>query len=577
MKENQLETMRHSCSHLLAMAVLKLFPKTKLGIGPAIENGFYYDFDFAKPLEEKDLAKISKKMEELVKEKLPFTKETITIEAAKKIFKNQPYKLKLIKELAEEGNKKIFLYKSGEFVDLCKGPHLKSTKEIGPFKLLSLAGAYWQGSEKNKMLTRIYGTCFPKQKDLDDYLQRIEIAKEKDHRKLGKTLDFYSIREEIGNGLPLWHPKLSLVRLEIENFWKEIHQKEDYQYIFTPHIGKKSLWEKSGHWQFYKEMMYSPMDIEGIEYLLKPMNCPFHIFIYKSQIRSYRELPIRYCELGTVYRYEPSGVLHGLTRVRGFTQDDSHLFCQPEQFEEEIIKILKLAKKTYDTFGFKEFNCYLSTRPEKSMGSDKVWAKATKALKNSLEKTKTSYKIDPAAGVFYGPKIDIKIKDSLDREWQLGTIQVDFNFPEKFDLNFTGSDGKQYQPVMIHRTILGSMERFLGILIEHYGGAFPVWLSPTQALVIPITDKHINYGQKVVDELREKNIRIELNDRNETTSAKIRDAELQKIPYILVVGDKEIKDKSINVRVRGEKILGTLSLADFTKIIKEDIDKKRQV
>jgi threonyl-tRNA synthetase len=577
MKENQLETMRHSCSHLLAMAVLKLFPKTKLGIGPAIENGFYYDFDFAKPLEEKDLAKISKKMEELVKEKLPFTKETITIEAAKKIFKNQPYKLKLIKELAEEGNKKIFLYKSGEFVDLCKGPHLKSTKEIGPFKLLSLAGAYWQGSEKNKMLTRIYGTCFPKQKDLDDYLQRIEIAKEKDHRKLGKILDFYSIREEIGNGLPLWHPKLSLVRLEIENFWKEIHQKEDYQYIFTPHIGKKSLWEKSGHWQFYKEMMYSPMDIEGIEYLLKPMNCPFHIFIYKSQIRSYRELPIRYCELGTVYRYEPSGVLHGLTRVRGFTQDDSHLFCQPEQFEEEIIKILKLAKKTYDTFGFKEFNCYLSTRPEKSMGSDKVWAKATKALKNSLEKTKTSYKIDPAAGVFYGPKIDIKIKDSLDREWQLGTIQVDFNFPEKFDLNFTGSDGKQYQPVMIHRTILGSMERFLGILIEHYGGAFPVWLSPTQALVIPITDKHINYGQKVVDELREKNIRIELNDRNETTSAKIRDAELQKIPYILVVGDKEIKDKSINVRVRGEKILGTLSLADFTKIIKEDIDKKRQV
>lgn len=572
-----LKTMRHSCSHVMAAAVLKLFPKVKFGIGPAIENGFYYDFEFPKPINESDLEKITASMIGIIEAKLPFEKREVSIQEAKKILKDQPYKLELIEELQKKGAKKVTLYQLGKFTDLCQGPHVKTTAEIGPFKLLSLAGAYWRGNETNPMLTRIYGTCFPTKKELDSYLEQVQEAKEKDHRKLGTKLDLYSIWEEIGKGLPLWHPKLSTIRLQIENFWKDLHKNEGYQYIFTPHIGRKSLWEKSGHWQFYKKLMYSPMDIEGIKYLLKPMNCPFHIFVYKSQIRSYKELPIRFCELGTVYRYEPSGVLHGLTRVRGFTQDDSHIFCQHQQLEQEIINILKLAKRTYDTFGFKEFNCYLSTRPEKSMGSDEIWEKSTKALKNSLEKTKTPYEIDPAAGVFYGPKIDIKIKDSLGRKWQLGTIQVDFNFPEKFDLKFIGKDGKHHYPVMIHRTILGSMERFLGILIEHYGGAFPVWLSPTQVVVIPIADRHLDYAQNVLANFSSRQIRAELDERNETASAKIRDAELQKIPYILVVGDREIKSKSINVRVRGEKVLGEILLEKFLKIIKEDIDKKRQV
>jgi len=577
MQKQNLEIMRHSCSHLLAAAVLKLWPQTKLAIGPAIENGFYYDFDFPKPITEDDLTKISTSMIHFIEAKLPFEKKEITVSEAKKIFKGQPYKLELIKELEKEGKKKVSLYQTGDFIDLCAGPHVKNTSEIGPFKLLSIAGAYWRGSEKNKMLTRIYGTCFKTQKDLDDYLEKLQQMKEKDHRKIGAQQDLYSLWEEIGNGLPLWHPKLALIRLQIESFWKELHQKEGYQYIFTPHIGKKSLWEKSGHWQFYKEMMYSPMDIEGIEYLLKPMNCPFHIFVYKSQIRSYKELPIRFCELGTVYRYEASGVLHGLTRVRGFTQDDSHIFCQPQQLEQEIIKILQLAKKTYDLFGFDKFNCYLSTKPEKAMGSKEIWEKSTQALKDSLEKTKTPYQIDPAAGVFYGPKIDIKIKDNLGREWQLGTIQVDFNLPEKFDLNFIDKDGRHHRPVMVHRTILGSMERFLGILIEHYGGAFPVWLSPIQVMIVPITEKQNEYGEKIMSQLQQQNIRAKLDNREETTAAKIRDAELQKIPYILVVGQKEIQKEAVNVRVRGQKVLGLMDLDKFSSLIKEDIDKKKQV
>ncbi|MBU3956894.1 threonine--tRNA ligase [Patescibacteria group bacterium] len=578
MANKNLEKMRHSCSHVLAAAILKLHPQVKFGIGPAIENGFYYDFDFGKKkITEKDLERISAEMEKIIKTKMPFKKEDVPIKKAKEIFKNQPYKLELTKDLASEGKKKVTIYQTGEFIDLCEGPHVVNTSKIGPFKLLSIAGAYWRGSEVNPMLTRIYGTCFPTQKELDIHLKKVEEAKERDHRKLTRQLDLFSISNEIGAGLPLWHPNLAIVRSEIEAFWKELHRKHGYQYIYTPHIGKKSLWEKSGHWQFYRELMYSPMEIDGVDYLIKPMNCPFHVYVYKSQFRSYRELPIRYCELGTVYRYEPSGVLHGLTRVRGFTQDDSHIFCQPGQLEDELVGVLNLTKEIYDVFGFKDFHSYLSTRPKKSMGSNAIWEKSTKALKGALKKTKLPYDIDSGAGVFYGPKIDLKVKDSLGREWQLLTNQVDFNFPAKFKLTYIGKDGKHHQPVMVHRAILGSFERFMGILIEHYGGAFPVWLSPVQAVVIPITDKHNQYGQKIVDQLKEENIRVRLDNRSETTSAKIRDAELQKIPYILVVGDKEIKAKNINVRVRGEKVLGPMVVSKFINLIKKDIAKKRQV
>jgi len=561
----------------MAAAVLKLYPGTKLGIGPAIEEGFYYDFDLPKSISELDLEKINASMIRIIEADLPFKKEEISIKEAKKILKNQSYKLELIDDLAKEGAKKVTTYQVGEFIDLCQGPHVSNTGKIGPFKLLSLAGAYWHGDEKNKMLTRIYGTCFPTREKLENYLKLLEEAKQQDHRKLGKELDLFSINKEVGAGLPLWHPKLAVVRGEIENFWKEIHQKNGYQYVYSPHIGKKSLWEKSGHWKFYRELMYSPMDIEGTDYLIKPMNCPFHVHIFKSQMRSYKDLPIRYCELGTVYRYEPSGVLHGLTRVRGFTQDDAHIFCLPSQLEDELIKVLSLTKQIYDVFGFKDFHSYLSTRPEKSMGSDQIWEKATKALKGALQRTKLPYEIDPGAGVFYGPKIDLKVKDSLGREWQLLTNQVDFNFPEKFDLIYIGKDGKQHRPVMVHRAILGSLERFMGILIEHYAGAFPVWLAPVQATIIPITNRHVDYANKVAQKLKEENIRIEVDDRNTTASAKIRNAELQKIPYILVVGDKEIKSKSVNVRVRGEKVLGPMPLNKFTTLITQDIDKKRQV
>lgn len=566
--------MRHSCSHVLAATVLKLYPGTKLGIGPAIEEGFYYDFEFPKPINEEDFSKISNLMNQIIEEKLPFKKEEVSISEAKNLFKNQPYKLELIVDLVKEGAKKVSIYKTSDFLDLCAGPHVSDTGKIGPFKLLSLAGAYWRGSEVNPMLTRIYGTCFKTEKELINFLKQIEEAKERDHRKIGKKLDLYSIDNEVGAGLPLWHPKLAIVRAEIEKFWKELHQKEGYQYVYTPHLGRKFLWEKSGHWQFYRELMYSPMKIEGVDYLIKPMNCPFHVHIYKSRPRSYKDLPIRYCELGTVYRYEPSGVLHGLTRVRGFTQDDSHIFCQPEQLEDELVAVLGLTQKIYQVFGFKDFRAYLSTRPKKSMGSDEIWERATSGLKNALKKTKLPYEVDLGAGVFYGPKIDLKVKDCLGREWQLLTNQVDFNFPEKFDLSYIGRDGRAYRPVMIHRAILGSLERFMAILIEHYAGAFPVWLAPVQAVVIPITDKQAKYGQEITEKLKKENIRAELYDREQTTSAKIRDAELEKVPYMIVVGEKEVKAKNISVRQRGEKDLGKITLEKFLNKIKTEIENK---
>lgn len=575
-----LATMRHSCAHLLAAAIVNLYPDVKLGIGPAIEDGFYYDFLFKKPISAKELSKIEKKMEELKKKKLKFVKKEISFAEAKKIFKSQPFKLEMIADLEEEKKaKKASLYQLGSFIDLCKGPHIPNISKIGPFKLLSVAGAYWKGDEKNPMLTRIYGTCFKTQKELEEYLRLLKEAKKRDHRRLGKKLDLYTISEEVGAGLPIWHPKLSIVRNLIEDFWKEEHRKRGYQYVYSPHMGKKALWVKSGHWQFYREMMYSPMDIEGVEYLIKPMNCPFHIQIYKSKTRSYKELPLRYCELGTVYRFEPSGTLHGLTRVRGFTQDDSHIFCRPDQLQKEILGVLGLSFEMLTSFGFEKWEVDLSVRdPQqkgKYLGGEEIWRKAEESLEKALKERKIKYQRAEGEAVFYGPKIDIKLLDALNRTWQCTTIQVDFNFPEKFDLNFIGKEGQPHRVVMVHRTILGSMERFMGCLIEQYAGAFPVWLAPVQATIIPITDKQIKYAQKVKKELEKHDLRVELDDRSETTSYKIRDAQLQKIPYMLVVGKREVKENKVAVRLRSGKDLGPVTLRKFLSRIKEEIAKKK--
>jgi len=570
------ETKRHSLSHILAAAVQELFPGTKFGIGPAIENGFYYDFNLPESLSPKDLPKIEEKMKELIKKNIVFKKKVVSKREAKKLFKDQLYKLELI----NEARGKISIYESGDFVDLCKGPHVRSTKQINPegFCLTKIAGAYWKGSERKPMLTRIYGIAFESKGKLEDYLKLQEEAEERDHRKLGKKLDLFQISEEVGPGLVIWHPKLSVVREEIENYWKKEHKKRGYQYIYSPHIGKKALWEKSGHWKFYRDMMYSPMDIEGVEYLIKPMNCPFHVQVYKSEIRSYRDLPIRYCELGTVYRFEPSGTLHGLTRVRGFTQDDSHIFCRPDQLQEEVIGVLDLALKILSVFGFEEYKIDLSLRDpkhrEKFMGRDEIWRKAEKGLEQALKERKVEYNRAIGEAVFYGPKIDISLLDALGRTWQCTTIQVDFNFPEKFDLNYVDKKGKKRRVVMVHRTILGSVERFLGCLIEHYAGALPLWLSPIQISVIPVGSRHKKYAREIGKILEEKGLRVKVRDEAETVSKKIREGEIQKIPYMLVVGDKETKTKSVRVRQRGKGDIGVLKLEKFIKKVEKQIEKR---
>lgn len=579
MTKPNLETIRHSCSHVLASAVLKLYPDTKLGIGPAIEEGFYYDFDFAKEkISAEDLEKISALMIQIIESELPFIREEVSLAEARKLFKAQPYKLEFISDLEKEGNKKVSIYKTGEFVDLCAGPHVTDTSQIGPFKLLSLAGAYWRGSEKNPMLTRIYGTCFETQKDLDNYLQKIEEAEKRDHRRLGRELELFILSEEVGSGLPIWAPKGATVRRIIEDFWKDEHQKRGYQYVYSPHIGSLSLWQRSGHWEFYRENMYSPIEIDEQKFLIKPMNCPFHLQVYQEKTRSYKDLPIRLCELGTVYRYERAGVLHGLARVRGFTQDDAHLFCRPDQIEEEIVRVCDLALLMMKTFGFSDYEIDLSIRePQnktKYLGSDVSWERAEKALEAALKTKNLPYRRAEGEAVFYGPKIDIKLFDSLGRGWQGPTIQVDFNFPEKFDLNFINQRGEKERVVMIHRTVLGSMERFMACLIEHYAGAFPLWLSPVQTVVIPITDKQNDYAQEVVQKLKEQGLRAEIDSRNETTSAKIRDAELQKIPYMVIVGEREVTNKSLSVRGRGEKNLGEMTEKEFLTKIKAEIEKK---
>ena len=564
----------HSTSHLLAHAVKQLYPQIKLAIGPSIEEGFYYDFDFERPFTPEDLAKIEKKMADLAKAASPVVRKTLSKAEALAFFQNrsEDYKVELINELPD--GDVISIYEQGDFADLCRGPHVSSTSKIKAFKLLSVAGAYWRGSEKNKMLQRIYGISFTTKDALDAYLTRIEEIKRRDHRKLGKDLDLFSVSDEVGGGLVLWHPRGALIRKTIEDFWRDEHQRNGYDFVYSPHVGRANLWETSGHLGFYRENMYSSMDVEGQEYYVKPMNCPFHIMIYKNKLRSYRELPLRYAELGTVYRFERSGVLHGLLRVRGFTQDDAHIFVAPEDMETEVIRVIGFVVKMLRTFGFEDFKAYIATRPEKSVGDNAVWDQATQALKVAAEKVNLGYEIDEGGGAFYGPKIDIKIKDALGRLWQCSTVQFDFNMSERFDMSFTGVDNQPHRPYMIHRALLGSIERFFGMLIEHYAGAFPAWLAPVQAKVMSITDKQFEYTKSVRDQLLAAGIRVELDSRSEKIGFKIREAAMEKVPYILVVGEKEVEQNAVAVRERGGKDLGVMPLNELISILQEKIRNK---
>ena len=585
-EESQLYRLRHSTAHVMAQAVLDKFPDAKIAIGPAIEKGFYYDFDLPRTLTPDDLKDITARMREIIKGDFPFTRKVVDAKEAKKLFQDQPYKLELINDL-ESGSQdehgraisekqKLSIYKHDNFIDLCRGPHVERTGEIHPkaFKLLNIAGAYWRGNEENPMLQRIYGTVWEKPEELKAYTHLLAEAKKRDHRKLGKELDLFSSVDEVGTGLILWHPKGAKIRKIMENFWSEEHEKADYDFVYTPHIGKAKLWEKSGHLDFYKENMYAPIDIDGQQYFLKPMNCPFHVHIYKSQMRSYRDLPMRFAEMGTVYRYERSGVLHGLLRVRGFTQDDAHHFCTPEQMPDEIDFVLKFCLHILRSFGFKDFKAYLGTRPEKAVGEKTRWLAAEAALKGSLDRSGLDYEIDEGGGAFYGPKIDLKVKDAIGREWQLSTNQVDFNLPERFDMNYIAEDGQQHRPYMVHRALMGSVERFFGILIEHYGGAFPVWLAPIQVMAIPIADRHLEYGQTIVDTLKAAGIRSKLDSRSERMNAKIRDAQKQKIPYMLIIGDQEMESGQVALRLRSGENPGPMPLEDFLAKAKQDIADK---
>jgi threonyl-tRNA synthetase len=560
----------HSTSHIMAQAVQDLFPGVKLDIGPSIEDGFYYDFDVAQPFEPEDLTKIERRMEEIIKENHPFTRKEVSKSEAVEFFKQrgENYKVARLSEMEED---KVSLYKHDNFVDFCRGPHIPSTGLIKAFKLLTVAGAYWKGSEKNPMLQRIYGISFPSKEELDQYLKRLEEMKKRDHRVLGRELELFSISEEVGPGLVLWHPKGALIRRIIEDFWVAEHQKHGYQLIYTPHVARLHLWEISGHTGFYRENMYSTMKVEDEEYQLKPMNCPFHILIYKSRLRSYRELPLRLAELGACYRYERSGVLQGLVRVRGFTMDDAHIFCKLEQLEEEVTKLLDFSLSMLKTLGFDQYQIFLATRPEKAIGDEQNWEKATSALRQALEKQNLMFEVDEGGGAFYGPKIDLKIKDVMGRPHQCTTIQFDFNIPERFDLRYVGADGNYHRPIMIHRALLGSLERFFGVLIEHYGGAFPLWLSPVQIRVMPITDEQNSYSAEITDRLQKEGFRVELDNRNEKINYKIREAEKEKIPYMFIVGKKEVQDKNVSVRKHKEGDIGRFDLEGIIRKLKEEV------
>jgi threonyl-tRNA synthetase len=557
----------------MAHAVKELFPDAKLAIGPATEDGFYYDFDLDKPFTPEDLSSIEEKMREIIRQNRPFARREVSRQDAIDLFskRDEPYKVALLEEIGDET---VSLYEEGDFADLCRGPHLETTGQVKAFKLLSIAGAYWRGDEKNKMLQRIYGTSFRDKKDLQNYLAFLEEVKKRDHRKLGKDLDLFSTSEEIGAGLIIWHPNGALIRRSIEDFWLQEHYKAGYKVLYTPHIAKLNLWQTSGHLDFYRENMYSPMEIEGVDYELKPMNCPFHIHVYKHSLRSYRELPLRFAELGTVYRYERSGVLHGLLRVRGFTQDDAHIFCREDQIGKEILNVLDFTLFVLRTFGFSEYDVYLSTRPEKYVGSLESWDRATDALRGALEARALSYEIDPGEGVFYGPKIDIKVKDALHRSWQCSTIQVDFNNPERFGIAFRGSDGKEHRPIMVHRALMGSLERFFGILIEHYSGAFPVWLSPVQVKILTIAERHADYAGSLAARLRDEGVRVETDFDNEKIGYKIRGATLMKVPYLLIIGDREEAEKTLTVRKRTGENEGPFTVDEFIGIIEQKIRNK---
>lgn len=558
--DQELEVLRHSTAHVMAQAVKELYPGVRLAIGPATEEGFYYDFDYDGTFSEEDLPRIEERMREIVFRDLPFVREEISKEEAIRLFEGlgETYKVEILREISDE---RVSIYRQGDFVDLCRGPHLPSTGHLKAFKLLSVAGAYWRGDERNRMLQRIYGTAFPTEEELKDYLRRLEEAKRRDHRRLGRQLELFSIHEEVGPGLVIWYHRGAVIRWLLEEFERREHLGRGYQFVVGPHILKTDLWKLSGHYDYYREHMYFT-EVEGQQYALKPMNCLAHILVYKSSHRSYRDLPLRFFELGTVHRHERSGVLHGLLRVREFTQDDAHIFCRPDQLHDEIREILRFVHEAMGLFGF-SYEAELSTRPEKSIGTDEDWERATEALREVLEREGIPYEVNEGEGAFYGPKIDIKLQDALGRKWQCATIQCDFSLPQRFDLAYIGPDGAKHRPVMIHRVILGAMERFIGVLIEHYGGAFPLWLAPEQVRVMSITDRHIPYGEEVCRRLQAEGLRVHGDFRNEKLGYKIRQAQLEKIPYMLIVGDKEVEGGTVSVRSREEGDLGGMTVEAF--------------
>jgi threonyl-tRNA synthetase len=588
-KESELYRIRHSASHVMAQAVMEMFPgQARIAIGPPIDDGFYYDFELPRALTPEDLQAIEARMREIIAEDHAFERQALTGDEARRLFADQPYKLELIAGLEAGGQDEygaeiaekpeISIYQDGAFTDLCRGPHVERTGKINPsaIKLMGTSGAYWRGNEKNPMLQRIYGTAWKTAEELEQYVWRQEEARKRDHRKLGRELDLFSVSEEIGAGLILWHPKGGMVRKVAEDYCRTEHERGGYQFVYSPHIGRADLWEISGHLGWYQENMYAPLDIEGQAYYLKPMNCPFHIQIYKSRTRSYRDLPLRFAEWGTVYRYERSGVLHGLMRVRGFTQDDAHLFCRPDQMPDEIDRVLAFSLNILRAFGFRDFQCYLSTmNPKKAAGTPEQWEAPTEALRMALERAEMPYRIDEGEATFYGPKIDIKVNDAIGREWQLSTIQFDFNLPERFNLSYVGEDGQEHRPYMVHRALMGSMERFMGVLIEHYAGAFPAWLAPVQAMLIPIADRHVTYAQATAARLKEAGLRVEVDERNERMNAKIRDAQMQKIPYMLVVGDKEAESGQVALRLRSGDNPGAMPLEAFLALAQEEVAARR--
>ncbi|MCG2725707.1 MAG: threonine--tRNA ligase [Elusimicrobia bacterium] len=575
-KDKFIETMRHSLAHVMAAAVVELFPGAKLGIGPAIDNGFYYDFDIDRSFVPEDLPKIEKKMNHIIAQAQKFEYSKMSKKEALDFFaeRGEKFKIELINDLTDE---EVGIYKNGKFVDLCKGPHVEHTGKIKFFKLASIAGAYWRGDEKRPMLQRIYGIAFKTKNEIDAYIKQQEEALKRDHRKLGKQLDLYSINDQTGPGLVLWHPNGARIRHEIETYWRDEHLKNGYELLYTPHLGKADLWNTSGHLDFYKDSMYSPMDIDGIDYYAKPMNCPFHIQIYKNSNRSYRQLPLRWAELGTVYRFEKTGVLHGLMRVRGFTQDDAHIICAPEQIESETIEALRFSMNIWKTFGFTDVKAYLATRPKDAIGEPEYWETAQKSLKAAADKEKIEVEIDEGGGAFYGPKIDLRIKDSIGRQWQTTTIQFDFNLPERFNMEYKGADGNNHRPYMVHRALLGSLERFFGILVEHFAGNFPLWLSPVQVKVANITSLEEDYAKEIYEKLKGQGIRASIDARSDTIGFKVRDAALEKIPYLIIVGKKEKAENSISIRLRGNKNISGLNIDSFIAGIKPEIAERKLV